>query len=1035
MPETETLTGRDGGVGSKGSHGVVRIEVRPLPSVGDPRGDAVLREANRLGFAPTSVRSASVYLLEGLRGDEAQRAIEELLVDGACEVGVLGESAVESGWRTAEVHPLPGVMDPAAGTVEFALRDILGIESSRRLRVSTARRYDIAGLSEAEVTGLARAVLFNPAIERVETSPWTPESFPELPAPDQTVRTVKVRGLSTEGLMALSREGHLFLDETEMEGLQAHFDAIGREPTDIELESLAQTWSEHCVHKTLKSRVHFQTTRTDDPIDWSAIPGAVVSDDGKTVEIPNLLKHTVAAATHELIAEGLDWTLSVFVDNSGVIRFDDDTAVCMKVETHNRPSAIEPYGGAATGIGGCIRDILGTGLGAKPIASTDVFCVADPRSWAPSGEMVLPSGVLHPRRVLTRVIDGVRDYGNRMGIPTLSGAVYFDDAYVGNPLVYVGCIGVLPPDMVGGAAEPGDLIVALGGRTGKDGIHGATFSSGELTSTHADEFAHAVQIGNAIEEKKVLDAILRARDAEGGPLFRAVTDCGAGGFSSAIGEMGEEVGATVELDKAPLKYSGLRYDEIWISESQERMVLAVPSDRLERLRAVCDEEGVELAVLGEFGAGGDTPELVLKFEGDEVGRLPMAFLHDGIPMPTKSAVDKPQVSSTATRGAMPSAEDLLHGLLAHPNIASKRWLIRQYDHEVQARTLAKPLVGRDSPGHAGPVGPGDAAIVEPSPGSPKGLSIACGLATRFGQDGVAGADAYLMALAAIDECVRNLVCVGTDPERIAILDNFCWASCNAPKNMASLTRASAGCYFGAKAYKAPFVSGKDSLNNQFRTTNDQGEAVTIEIPPTLLISGMGIVQDRTKRISMDAKIHQGGEPPELVLISAADPMWAPSHAALVSGAQLGDAVKPWDLARCVTASRFVAALIQEGVVEAAHDCSEGGLLVAIAEMLIAGYALDHPVGAALFIDAVMDGDDDARMLALFGEAPGRYVLQVPAGMGQAIVDRAEAAGVGGEALGILTDDGKLDLFKDLKSVWMSTTVPACREAFTGTLDW
>src|SRR5690606_30203742 len=324
-------------------------------------------------------------------------------------------------------------------------------------------------------------------------------------------------------------------------------------------------------------------------------------------------------------------TLSVFVDNAGIIAFDETHAVCIKVETHNHPSAIEPYGGAATGVGGCIRDVIGTGLAAKPIANTDVFCVAHP-----DVERV-PAGVLHPRRVLKQVVAGVRDYGNRMGIPTVNGAVAFDDRYLGNPLVYCGCVGLLPRDLVRGEAKPGDRIIALGGRTGRDGIHGATFSSAELTDTHADEFAHAVQIGNAIEEKRLLDAILRARAAgnEGGPLFSAITDCGAGGFSSAVGEMGEALGAEVHLDRAPLKYDGLSYTEIWVSEAQERMVLAVPRENIERLRAICDEERVELAELGTFG----TPdrELVLHYHGVEVGRLSMALLHEGIPTPTRVA--------------------------------------------------------------------------------------------------------------------------------------------------------------------------------------------------------------------------------------------------------------------------------------------------------------------------------------------------------------------------------------------------------------
>ncbi|MBM4114123.1 MAG: phosphoribosylformylglycinamidine synthase, partial [Phycisphaerae bacterium] len=581
--------------------------------------------------------------------------------------------------------------------------------------------------------------------------------------------------------------------------------------------------------------------------------------DGSTV-IRNLLRSTVAAATHELIAgrrpngsaaPPIDWCLSVFVDNAGVIAFDDANAVCFKVETHNHPSAIEPYGGAATGIGGCIRDVMGTGLGAKPIAATDVFCVAPLSAGTPGGPSI-PAGCLPPARILEQVVAGVRDYGNRMGIPTLNGAVWFDERHVGNPLVFCGTVGVLPRDRIRGAARAGDAIVAIGGRTGRDGIHGATFSSAELTDSHADEFGHAVQIGNAITEKKCLDALLAARDFAGGPLYNAVTDCGAGGFSSAVGEMGGELGAEVHLDRAPLKYDGLSPTEVWISEAQERMVLAVPADQLVDFRAVCEKHEVELAELGRFG----TPDRSLRlfWHGTEVGRLDMRFLHEGIPTPTREALWDPAWGAAqggvrcghgggAATGADAIASRIdaaLRALMAHPNIASREWIIRQYDHEVQGGSVIKPLVGARSDG------PGDAAVIMPVPDSTRGLAIGNGLATGL------CADPYLMGLAAIDECVRNLVCVGANPDRIAILDNFCWPSCKDERNLGSLVRAAEACYDGAHAYRTPFISGKDSLNNQFVAADGR----VIQIPPTLLISGFGIVDDVEHCVTMDLK-HAG----------------------------------------------------------------------------------------------------------------------------------------------------------------------------------
>lgn len=908
-----------------GSTAVHRIEVHPSARAGDPLGRSVLRAARSLGVACTDVRTARVYLVQAALDSAAlERLRGRLLADPVLETSVVGAAPARAGDRIVEVHPLPGVMDPAAQTVRDAVSELTG---AKHIEVTTGVRYDLAGVDEAGAEVLARRLLANSVIEAVHRSAWTPAAFPRAHPADQRLRHVPITGLSDEALMKLSREGHLFLSLAEMKAVQAHYLERGREPTDIELETIAQTWSEHCVHKTLKSTVNYrrhQATQpsshpAEEPIRWEGRPGVTVHPDG-SVTIKNLLKNTVAAATHELIAEGLDWALSVFVDNAGVIAFDEKHAVNVKVETHNRPSAIEPYGGAATGIGGCIRDVIGTGLGARPIASTDVFCVAMP------DQATLPPGVLHPRRVLARVIDGVRDYGNRMGIPTVNGAVYFDDRYIGNPLVFCGCIGLMDRSKIRGTPRAGDRIIALGGRTGKDGIHGATFSSAELTDTHADEFSHAVQIGNAIEEKRVLDAILRARDHATGCLFSAMTDCGAGGFSSAVGEMGKDLGAEVHLDRAPLKYDALRYDEIWISESQERMALSVPPEKVAALQAICDEEGVEMADLGIFGT--PTREIILHFQGSEVGRLSCDFLHDGIPMPVREAVWDGGAKASSHRAIeAASAEQIkarLLELLAHPNIASKRWIVRQYDHEVQGNTVLKPLVG------PGGIGPGDASVIQPVAGSKQGLAIACGLATPVG-DPALGGDPYLMALAAVDECVRNLVCVGADPNRIAILDNFCWPSCDKPQNMASLVRAAIGCYDAAKAYRTPFVSGKDSLSNQFRYKDPAtGKEVLIEIPPTLLITGIGIVPDVSKCVTMDLK---AVEETHIGVIGGG----------AIKGVPVGDRQSgqhdrfyhPFNPVLGARVCRVVHELGTRGMILAAHDVSDGGVLTALAEMVIA----------------------------------------------------------------------------------------------------
>lgn len=968
---------------------VHRVEVRPRPGLRDPRGERVQREMAGAGpgAAPRRVDHASVYLLRGqLTADQVQRIARELLADPVTEEAGTARPT-PTGTATVEVHPLPGVMDPAAESVQLAVRSMLGVD----VEVRTGSRWDLEGVDAAAAESLARRFLANTVIHAVHAGPYAPASFPVARAHAAEVREVPLLGLDDAALERLSRSAHLFLSLEEMKAIQAEYRRQGREPREIELETLAQTWSEHCVHKTLKSTIRYREAAlpagmTSMVRGASGRPGHQVEADG-SLTIRNLLKSTVAAATHALMDPArpgaIDWCLSVFVDNAGVIAFDEQRAVCFKVETHNHPSALEPYGGAATGIGGCIRDVMGTGLGAKPIAATDVFCVAEPDM--PAAEV--PEGCLPPARILRQVVAGVRDYGNRMGIPTVNGAVWFDRRHVGNPLVFCGVVGVMPRSLVRGAARSGDRIIAIGGRTGRDGIHGATFSSAELTDTHADEFSHAVQIGNAITEKKCLDLILAARDADDGPLYHAITDCGAGGFSSAVGEMGGELGAEVDLERAPLKYAGLSPTEVWISEAQERMVLAVPADSVAALADLCELHEVEWCDLGAFG----TPDrsLRLRWHGQEVGRLDMHFLHEGIPTPVREALWDPawaaaQALSTAgsangsaraasaaradggRAGSRPGAEILaaLEDLLAHPNVSSKAWIIRQYDHEVQGGSAVKPLVG------ARAEGPGDAAVVVPPPVGPdadpatkrRGVAIANGLATGL------EADPWLMGLAAIDECVRNLVCVGADPTRVAILDNFCWPSCRDPRNLGALVRAAEACLDGGLAYGVPFISGKDSLNNQFTTQDGR----TIQIPPTLLISGIGIVEDVERAVTMDAKAAGN----LLVLVGATEAALGGSHLARVRPEWVAaDAALPRvDLSRGPALARAVHGLIRAGLVRAAHDCSEGGLLLAAAEMAFAG-----GIGCRVDLSKVPAAAGAALtpVEAAFSESASRYLLEIP----------------------------------------------------------
>ncbi|MEI8241012.1 MAG: AIR synthase related protein, partial [Actinomycetota bacterium] len=678
---------------------------------------------------------------------------------------------------------------------------------------------------------------------------------------------VPIRAMDDAALTRLSREGQLYLSLVEMQTIQTHFRGLDRDPTDIELETVAQTWSEHCSHKTLAGRIRYR-------------------DDQGERTFQNMLKETIFAATQQ-IRKGLgerDWCVSVFSDNAGVIRFDDQYNVCFKVETHNHPSALEPYGGANTGIGGVIRDPMGTGMGAKPICNTDVFCFAPPDTPPES----LSPGVLHPRRVMKGVVAGVRDYGNRMGIPTVNGAIYFDPRYLGNPLVYCGNIGLIPRNMSFKHGQPNDLIVAVGGRTGRDGIHGATFSSAELTSHSESLSGGAVQIGNAITEKMVLDVLLVARDRG---LYNAVTDCGAGGFSSAVGEMGEKIGAEVWLESAPVKYEGLSYTEIWISEAQERMVLSVSPEKWDELKALCASEGVEATAIGQFVPTG---RLILKFDGQQVADLAMAFLHDGRPPVVRDAVYSPPLVASQPLSTKPNYTDCLLKILGSLNVCSKEWVIRQYDHEVQGGSVVKPLVGCANDG------PGDAAVLRPVLTSRRGIVVSCGMNPRYGDF-----DTYWMAASAIDEAVRNCIAVGADPSRIAILDNFCWGTTDRPETLGSLVRAALACYDVATVLGTPFISGKDSLNNEFRPLRaGKGDSPllpertegccaqkgtvpfsgAISIPPSLLISALGQVDDVSRCVTMDLK--ESGN--LLYLVGLTKNELGGSHFAMVEGLSGGE---------------------------------------------------------------------------------------------------------------------------------------------------
>jgi len=930
-----------------------RVEVGLKPGVQDAAGAAIEAEIRDLGIPGVEgVRLVHTFLLEGEIGpDDAQRIARTLLTDPVTERFAVDEPLpppeAEPPWHEIKVIKKPGVMDPVGESAEAAIRH-LGITITR---VRTARRYLVAGkLAPDDLRRVGERVLSNPLIETVLHGDVP---FPGPPtAVDYRFSRVEIpiRDADDARLLEIDRTRRLSLNLEELRTIRRWFVEANREPTDVELDTLAQTWSEHCKHKTLA--------------------GSVVLE-GRSYE--NLLKETIMQATGEIDAP---WCVSVFRDNAGVIRFDDDWDVCFKVETHNHPSALEPYGGAGTGIGGVIRDILGTGLGARPFLNTDVFCFG-PLDFPPEE---VPRGVLHPRRVVRGVVAGVRDYGNRMGIPTASGAVLFDPRYLGNPLVYCGTLGLLPADCAAKGARAGDRILVVGGRTGRDGIGGATFSSTGLTTESETVSSGAVQIGNPIMEKKVLDTLLQARDRR---LYRSVTDCGAGGLSSAIGEMGEELGASVELARVPLKYRGLSYGEIWLSEAQERMVLAVPPENEEAILRVFAEEDVEATVLGAFTSD---KRLKLTYGGEVVCDLDMEFLHHGLPKTRKTATIEARIPSGRAEDldGIPPRDDLgpdLLRVLASPNLASKEWIIRQYDHEVQGGLVVKPLQGAHHDG------PGDAVVVTPVLGSRRGVAVSNGINPRYGD-----LDPYWMAASAIDEALRNLVAVGCPLDRTALLDNFSWGNTERPEALGALVRAAEACRDFALAFRSPFISGKDSLNNEF-----VGEGETIAIPHTLLISALGVVEDVRRCVTMDLK--RAGSP--IYLVGLTHEELGGSHYLATLG-RLGRRPPRVDPNLAPRTLRALAAGISAGGVRACHDLSEGGLGAAAAEMCLAG-----SLGMEIALDRVpvVAGTRFREDVLLFSESNTRFLVEVAPEAASAFERRL--SGVSWARIGSVTEDGRL----------------------------
>jgi phosphoribosylformylglycinamidine synthase len=878
-----------------------RLTIRTLD--GDPRTLVLADAIDHLGIElQGAISIADVVFVEGTLDAGDLDRLHDVLVDPLLQHGSWEPPTT----RGTEITLLPGVTDTAAAAVLHAA-GVLGLDVSSAAMGRRVEFDDRVSIDLAD--DIVRRLVANPVIER-----WS-EGTIEPPVVDSrsaatVVDIIAIRGLDDDGLAKLNEDRALYLDVEELRAIRDEYERLDRDITDVEIEVLAQTWSEHCSHKTFRASIDLNQGE----------PNA------RTVE-PLLVQ--LRRCTEDLDAT---FVRSAFVGNAGVIEFCEGTTIALKAETHNHPSAVEPFGGANTGVGGVIRDVLG--IAHRPIAVTDVLC------FGPADLPItdLPAGALHPRRIRDGVIDGVADYGNKIGLPTVAGAILYDPAYTTNPLVFAGCIGSAPARPLHDGPFEGDRVVVLGGSTGRDGIRGATFSSATMDATTGEVAGASVQIGDPIVEKLLIDALVGAED-----LYSAITDCGAGGLSSAVGEMAEGIGADVELELVPRKYPGLQPWEVWLSEAQERMVIAVPPIHLDALRQRCDRVGVAVADIGVFTGDG---RLVVRDAGAVVADIDTGFLHDGRPQRRMAAtLPTPNRTVVAGRTVDDPAATLLD-LLAHPNIASKAATIHRYDHEILGSTVVRPLSGIQADG------PAD-GIVLAAPGSTSGLAVGIGVNPWYGLH-----DPEAMAEAAVDEAIRNVVAVGADPDRVALLDNFSWGDPRRPATLGELVAAVEGCCSAARRYGAPFVSGKDSLNNEYVGADGHRHAV----PPTLVITAVAHVPDADLCVTTDLS-----EPGNvLFLIGRTHTEFAGSHLDLLQGEPAEPGIAPMPAPEAPGDYRRLHAAMQERLVESCHDVSEGGVAVALAEMCIAGR-----LGATI---TSLPHDDLAT--SMFAESCGRLLVEV-----------------------------------------------------------
>jgi phosphoribosylformylglycinamidine synthase subunit PurSL len=934
-----------------------RIEITLKAQLPDAEGAALRHKAgNYFNIDIEAVRCIQILTVDAdLTEAQVDTARSEIFTNPVTQISSLAPLAVDFDW-IIWVGFRPGVRDNPGATAIEALEDLLRLRLKPGEAIYTSKRYCLKGgaISRRDVEKIAGELLANDIIQQwaiYDKAQWDPavgvgHIIPKVMLDHRPeVATLSID--SDETLARLSIERSLSLNPNDIPTIRAYFldPEVKRQrrmvslsdPTDVELEYISQARSDHCNHNTFRGRFHYRDLAT-----------------GDSETIDNLFRTYIETPTLALKAQK-PWVISVLWDNAGVGRFDADHAYVITGETHNSPSNMEAYGGAITGIVGIYRDPMGTGRGARLIMGSYGYCVG-PRDY--KGPL---RPRLHPKRLLDGVIEGVRDGGNKSGIPTPFGQVLFHPGYLGKCLVFVTALGIMPTEIQGEPSDektilPGDLAIMCGGRVGKDGIHGVTASSATFSKNTP---AGHVQIGDPYTQKKMHDFLLEARD-EG--LIRFITDNGGGGLSSSIGESARfSNGCDIQLEKVPLKYDGLDQWEIWVSESQERMTVAIDPIHLDRFMALSRRHAVESTVIGTYT---NTGKIHITYNGITCAYIDLDLLTSAFPQWTFEAEWQPPARrglSEPVIGEPDDYEDLLTDMLGRPNICSKEWICRQYDHEVQGTSVIKPLVGaaRDVPS--------DAAVIRPVLASRRGLVFSQALIPMY-----SAIDAYHMTTCTIDEAVRRAVAVGADPDHLGGVDNFCWPDIqfDAGKNpdgkhkAAQLVRSCKALAAMCMAYGIPLLSGKDSMYVDGHLPGRYGETHKVSAPETLQFSITGVIADVSRCRTMDAKV-----PGDRVWVVGVTKNELGGSEYYAHGGHVGLNVPEVDADAFAACYRAMAEAIRKGLPASCHGIYRGGLGVHLAMVAMGG-----ELGLAVDLAKVPAAGVERNDTLLFSESAGRFIV-------------------------------------------------------------